>query len=115
MTELPSPEILISRVIISGIILGLYVFDFAKVFDNYRDRRARWTGAPFRSVIRSSQILFGVMLIFMSAINGAFFVTNESPIGTFISTTLRYSGFVLLGMLLVGGLALVWSHLQGDE
>lgn len=107
-TELPDFSVRLARLAVCTVIVLFYVFDFASVMAAYRKSERR-TGMALRSVIRSSQILFGVVIIWIGALSVAFFPHND------VSTTLlRYSGYVLLGGLLVGGGTLVWSHLRGE-
>lgn len=108
-TELPAYDILIIRVGVSGVILALYAYDFIRVFDQWRDNNDRRRGSSFRALIKSLNLTLGLLIIFIGAVTSAFF--SDDP---FIRDALRFSGYVLLGSLLVGGIALVYSWVNGD-
>lgn len=108
-TELPDYDVLLIRVGVSAVILALYAYDFARVFDQWREGTDRRRGSSFRALIKSLNLTLGLTIIFLGAVTAAFF--SSSPV---IRDALRFSGYVLLGTLLVGGLALVYSWVNGD-
>jgi undecaprenyl pyrophosphate phosphatase UppP len=103
-TELPTFDVLLIRVLVSGAILVLYAYDLVRVFDQWRDNRDRRKGSSFRAVVKSVNLNLGLLIIFIGAITSAFFA--DDPV---IRDALRFSGYVLLGSLMVGGIALVYS------
>ena len=109
-TELPSFDVLLIRVLVSGVILTLYAYDFVRVFDQWRDISDRRKGSSFRALIKSLNLTLGLLIIFIGALTSAFF--SDDPV---IRDALRFSGYVLLGSLLVGGIALVYSWMAGDK
>ncbi len=109
VTVLPDFGTRIARLVVCSFILGFYIFDFLACLDRYRSPYERRVGMAFRGLIRSSQILLGCIIIWMGALSVAFF--PDVPIWR---DFLRYSGYLLLGGLAVGGITLVWSHLRGD-
>lgn len=102
-TELPDFPTLVVRVVVTGIILVLYVYDLVKTFNHWRDGDRRYSGS-FRGLIKSVNLTVGLMIIFIGAVTAAFF--SNDP---FIRDLLRFLGYVLLGTLLVGGIALTYS------
>jgi undecaprenyl pyrophosphate phosphatase UppP len=95
-TELPTFDVLLIRVLVSGAILVLYAYDLVRVFDQWRDNRDRRKGSSFRAVVKSVNLNLGLLIIFFA----------DDPV---IRDALRFSGYVLLGSLMVGGIALVYS------
>jgi undecaprenyl pyrophosphate phosphatase UppP len=108
-TELPTYDVLLIRVAVSSVILALYAYDFVRVFDQWRDLTDRRRGSSFRALIKSLNLTLGLTIIFLGAITSAFFADDPT-----IRDGLRFAGYVLLGTLLVGGIALVYSWVQGD-
>lgn len=102
--ELPPFEWLLARVVITGILLALYAYDFLHVLDAWRDQRDWSEQASLRALIKSGILVFGIAVIFIGAVNAAFFLND--PV---VRDALRFAGNVLLGVLLVGGIALVTS------
>ena len=109
-TELPAFDILLIRVLVSGAILVLYAYDLVRVVDQWRDLTDRRKGSSLRAVIKSLNLNIGLWIIFLGSLTAAFFA--DSPA---IRDALRFSGYVLLGSLLVGGIALVYSWLAGEK
>lgn len=109
-TQLPDYDVLLVRVLVSAAILALYAYDFIRVFDQWRDNSDRRRGSSFRALVKSLNLTLGLLIIFLGAITSAFFSGTPE-----IRDALRFSGYVLLGTLLVGGLALVYSWMAGDK
>lgn len=103
-TTLPDYPILLMRVLVSGIILALYLYDLARVFSSWRSGTDRRAGSGFRALIKSINLNLGLIIIFLGAVTSAFFANDP-----FVRDVLRSLGYVLLGSLLVGGIALVAS------
>jgi hypothetical protein len=61
-------------------------------------------GGAFRGVVKSLVIVTGLIIIVLNASIGLFFARDE-----FTADILRFLTYVLLGSLLVGGIALVTS------
>lgn len=108
-TELPDYPILVARVLVTGIILILYLYDLVKVFDHWREGTDRRRGSTFRALIKSINLTLGLVIIFTGAVTAAFFSQDA-----FVRDALRMLGYVLLGSLLVGGMALVGSWWRGE-
>ncbi len=109
-TELPAFDILLIRVLVSGAILVMYAYDLVRVFDQWRDLSDRRRGSSFRAVIKSVNLNLGLLIIFIGALTSAFFSDD-----VVIRDALRFSGYVLLGTLMVGGIALCYSWMAGDH
>lgn len=103
-TELPTFDVLLIRVLLSGVILAMYAYDLVRVFDQWRDETDRRRGSSFRAVVKSLNLNLGLWIIFLGAVTSAFFANDPA-----IRDGLRFAGYVLLGTLLVGGIALVYS------
>lgn len=98
---LPDQEILYARAAVGLVLTGMYVFNVLKAYREWHKDRD-WEG--FRQFIMAFELVFGVLLIFSGYINTAFFAQN--PVATDV---LRGFGYLLLGVLLVGGGTLVLS------
>ena len=103
ITQLPDYPILIGRLALATVIWGLYTYDFVKAFDVWLDGNDR-RGSDLRAVIRSFNLSLGLLIIVLGAVTAAFF--SNFPV---IRDALRFSGYVLLGTLFVGGIALAYS------
>jgi undecaprenyl pyrophosphate phosphatase UppP len=110
MTELPAYDILLIRVVVSAAILALYAYDLVRVFDHWLEGTDRRRGSSFRALIKSVNLNLGLAIIFLGAITSAFFADDPA-----IRDGLRFAGYVLLGTLLVGGIALVGSWLRDSD
>jgi hypothetical protein len=112
MTVLIGPDwwLLLARAVVASALLFLYAYDFTRVLDAWRDPNDRRHGSSFRALIKSSCLVLGMLSIFVGALNAAFF--NDSPL---IREGLRAFGYVLLGILLVGGLGLMMSWRRSDS
>lgn len=100
---LPPFEVLFARVIATGLVFVLFAYDWQRVLRQYVARRDT-DGSDFRALVKSSLLVIGLLLVFTGAVNAAFFADEPT-----VRETLRAVGNVLLGMLVVGGLALVAS------
>ena len=83
---------------------------FIRVVDQWRDLTDRRKGSSFRAVVKSVNLNLGLWIIFIGAVTSAFFADD-----TVIRDALRFSGYVLLGSLMVGGIALCYSWMAGDH
>ncbi len=109
-TELPDFYVLMGRTLVSAALVLLYGYDFLRVVDAWRDvKERRRRSGQFRAVIKSSVLMLGLFIIFVNAINATFFSQNET-----VRDALRFLTYILLGTLLVGGVALV-SSWQREE
>lgn len=104
---LPPFEVLVARVVMCLILVGLYGYDWWRVLDGWRSQGSmdrRHDGSNFRELIRSSLLFGSLIVILLGSINGAFFADDPA-----IREGLRYAGYALLGLLVVGGFGLVGS------
>lgn len=105
-TVLPDFTTLVIRVVVTGAILILFSYDLAKTFNHWRDGDRRYSGS-FRGLIKSVNLTIGLLIIFIGAVTAAFFADDP-----FLRDLLRFLGYILLGTLLVGGIALTYSWFQ---
>ena len=95
-------EILITRVVLTSLILALYAYDLYRVFRKWIREPLRSRGVQFRALIRSSVLCMIIAVVLIGSVNSVIF--NDNPM---IRDALRFVGYVLIGAALVGGVALV--------
>jgi hypothetical protein len=101
MLELPEPGVLYARVAVGFVLLLMYSYNIGKAYREWhRDRD--WE--TYRQFLMAFELMFGVALIFSGYVNTAFFAQNE-----WATDVIRTFGYLLLGVLLVGGGTLVFS------
>lgn len=104
---LPDQGILYARALIGLALTFVYGYNVIKAYHEWHKDRD-WEG--FRQFIMAFELVFGVLLIFSGYINTAFFAQNELA-----TEILRGFGYVLLGVLLVGGFTLLVSWRRPPE
>lgn len=105
--QLPDPGILYARAVVGFILTAMYLFN---VYKAYRDWHHDRDWESFRQFIMAFELVFGVLLITTGYVNTAFFAQNEIA-----TSVLRAFGYLLLGVLLVGGGTLVLSWRRPPE
>ena len=110
VTVLPEFELLLARVVLVGLMLALYGYDWYRLLDMWLDAKDRRRGSTFRALIKSSVLVVLILVVFLGSVNSAFF--NDNPM---LRDGLRFAGYVLTGVAFVGGIALAWDWLQYDR
>lgn len=98
---LPDQGILYLRFVVGLVLLLMYLYNITKAYATWHHVRDWET---FRQFIMAFELVFGVTLIFVGYINTAFFASNMVA-----TSILRNIGYLLLGVLLVGGATLLLS------
>ena len=105
--ELPDQSILLARALIGFALFAMYSFNIGKAYHEWHVSRD-WDS--FRQFLMAFELEFGVLLILLGYINTAFFAQNE-----FVTDILRTLGLGLLGVLIVGGVTLIFSWRKPRE
>ena len=99
--ELPEPGVLYARALVALILTTMYAYNVVRAYRVWHVDRD-WD--TYRQFLMAFELVFGVALIFTGYINTAFFASNG-----WATDVLRTFGYLLLGVLLVGGGTLVVS------